>query len=117
MTLREFVKAFMEANNDTRDVDAMCKHITVEARKVAQNGTAVLDEETVEKIILGAKLEAPKEQPKTEWEKTKSGAMKIKKDPPKEKAEVSSQKPKGNEMKTNVPDQMDIFSLGVGLYD
>lgn len=102
MTLKEFVKAFMEANNDTRDVDEMCKAISKEARKVAENGCAVLDEEQVEKIILGAKLEAPKEQPKTEWEKTKSGAVKIKKDPPKE------------EKKTT--DQLDIFGMGVDLY-
>ena len=104
MTLKEFVKAFMEANNIDKDVDEMCKHIAKEAQKLQKDGCACLDEEQVEKIILGAKLEAPKEknQPvfKPEPEETKA---------------VSSQKPNKNEMKSNVPDQLDIFSLGVEL--
>lgn len=104
MTLKEFVKAFMEANNIEKDVDEMCKHIAKEAKKLAENGCACLDEEQVEKIILGAKLETPKEkiQPASKPE-------------PEKAKEVSSQKPNKNEMKSNVPDQMDIFSLGVEL--
>lgn len=100
MTLKEFVKAFMEANNDTRDVDEMCKAISKEARKLAKDGCAVLDEEQVEKIILGAKLEAPKpvEKPKSE----------IKKEEPKPKPEPKPKKDDG---------QLDIFSMGVGLFD
>lgn len=102
MTLKEFVKAFMEANSIDKDVDEMCKHITAEARKIAESGCACLDEEQVEQIILGAKLEAPKkvEKPKSE----------IKKAEPKP-APRSEEKPKGD------IDQLDIFGLGVGLYD
>ena len=62
MTLREFVKGFMEANNITSNIDAMCKHIAEEAKKIQQNGCTCLDEEQVEQIILGAKLEVPKQE-------------------------------------------------------
>ena len=103
MTLKEFVKAFMEANNDTRDVDEMCKAISEEARKLAQGGCAVLDEEQVEKIILGAKLEAPKPKP-VEHKEIKV----VKLVDPKSKPEPKPKKDDG---------QIDIFSLGVGLYD
>lgn len=97
MTLKEFVKAFMDANNDNRDVDEMCKHITAEARKVAESGCAVLDEEQVEKIILGAKLEAPKKEEK----KTDPVKPELKSKPaPKHKKDDG---------------QIDIFSLGVEL--
>jgi len=101
MTLKEFVKAFMEANNIDKDVDAMCKHIAEEAQKVQQNGCACLDEEQVEKIILGAKLEAlPVEH------------HEIKKVYPK-----PAPKPEEKKEEKKVADQLDIFSLGVGLYD
>ena len=101
MTLKEFVKAFMEANGIDKDADQMCAHITAEAKKIQQNGCACLDEEQVEKIILGAKLEAPKpvEKPKPE----------IKKEEPKPKKEAP--KPKKDD------GQLDIFSMGVGLFD
>lgn len=101
MTLKEFVKAFMEANNDTRDVDEMCKAITKEARKLAENGCAVLDEDQVEKIILGAKLEAPKPKP-VEHKEIKV----VKLEEPKPKPEPKPKKDDG---------QIDIFSLGVEL--
>ena len=101
MTLKEFVKAFMEANNIDKDVDAMCKHITEEARKVQQKGCACLDETQVEQIILGAELEAPKEEPKPEPVKVEE---KPKPEPVKPKKKVDE-------------DQLDIFSMGVGLFD
>lgn len=106
MTLKEFVKAFMDANNDNRDVDEMCKHITAEARKVAKNGCAVLDEEQVEQIILGAKLEAPKNNERKEDMNLTSNGPKVV--PLKEKKKPKPQKDDG---------QLDIFSLGVGLFD
>lgn len=99
MTLKEFVKAFMEANSINKDIDEMCKHISKEARKLAENGCAVLDEEQVEKIILGAKLEMPKKEEK----KTNPVKPELKSKPaPKHKKDDG---------------QIDIFSLGVGLYD
>ena len=102
MTLKEFVKAFMEANGIDKDVDAMCKHIAKEAKKLAENGCACLDEEQVEKIILGAKIEAPKkEEPKQEPVKVE------------EKPKPEQVKPK----KKVDEDQLDIFSMGVGLFD
>lgn len=94
MTLKEFVKAFMEANNIDKDVDEMCEHIAKEAQKLAENGCACLDEEQVEKIILGAKLEAPKKEEK------KPEPVKVEEKPKPKKADE---------------DQLDIFSLGVEL--
>lgn len=95
--MKEFVKAFMEANNIDKDVDEMCKHIAKEAKKFAENGCACLDEEQVEKIILGAKLEAPKQKPVEEIKAVKLVD-------PKSKPEPKPQKDDG---------QIDIFSLGV----
>ena len=103
MTLKEFVKAFMEANGIDKDVDEMCKHIGKEASKLAENGCAVLDEDQVEKIVLGAKLEAPKPKP-VEHKEIKV----VKLEEPKPKPEPKPKKDDG---------QIDIFSLGVGLYD
>lgn len=98
MTLKEFVKAFMEANNIDKDVDEMCKHIAKEAKKLAENGCACLDEEQVEKIILGAKIEAPKKEEK------KPEPVKVEEKP----------KPEPKPKKAD-EDQLDIFSLGVEL--
>lgn len=103
MTLEEFTKTFMEANGINEDVDEMVKHISQEAKKVAKAGVAVLDEEQVEKIILGAKLEVPKSKP-VEHKEIKV----VKLEKPKPKPEPKPKKDDG---------QMDIFSLGVGLYD
>ena len=69
MTLRDFTKAFMEANNIEKDLDAMIKEITAQARKRQQGGSAVLSEEEVEQIILGAELPEPVKEEKAEEKK------------------------------------------------
>ena len=69
MTLREFTKAFMEANNIEKDLDAMIKEIAEQARKRQNGRIAVLSEEEVEQIILGAELPAPVKEEKAEEKK------------------------------------------------
>ena len=105
MTLKEFVKAFMEANNIDKDVDQMCAHITAEAKKIAESGCACLDEEQVEQIILGAELK-PVEKAKPEIKKAEPVKMEDVKKPHKA---VKPEK--------KYEDQLSIFEMGVGLYD
>lgn len=79
MTLKEFVKNFMEVNGITTSVDEMVKKITEYAKSQAVAGSACLSEEQVEDIILGKiKVEekAPSETKKADEEKNKKAIEK-----------------------------------------
>ena len=68
MTLKEFVKNFMEVNNITTSVDEMIRKINDYARSQATAGVACLSEEQVEEVILG-KVKVPERVPSVAKEK------------------------------------------------
>lgn len=114
MTLKEFIKNLKEDYNIKKSVDEIETIVKKHARKVAQNGVAAVDDDTVKDWIINAdnepsEPEKPKEQPKvkTEWEKTKSGAMKIK-EPPKEpvKKDIVQEVPKKEYEQTSLFDDL-----------
>ena len=110
MTLREFVKAFMEANGmpvETKDVTKMIERITDQARKQQKNGCACLSEDDVEKIILGTELKPAEETEAVETEEKQKEPLKI------EEIRKPHKVPKPEKKDEN---QLDIFGMGVDLY-
>lgn len=96
MTIQEFIKKTLDDYSLPHDPTSVLNSIKDKARAQAKNGVAAIDDETVKDWILAydpnekpavqPKAEK-KHEPKTEWVKAKSGAVKIKEPPKEEKKE------------------------------